>query len=180
MKGDRMKRYFFIIFIVLSITTLGAVDLTSYENKEMGFSFSYPKDWHIQELDAGIMVSSSEEFFNFDSTGAGIVFFVSSVADINSEKPPQTNAELWQEFEKNDPSIEQKSTKDIQLLGKKWLVVEFYEKSDDCNAVFYLLLDGGKGYMIGCIYHPPKADQDYKDIVKTIIQSLNIQALKAK
>ncbi len=175
-----MKHYFFIIFLVFSITALGAVDLTTYENKETGFSFSYPKDWHIQELDAGVLLSSSEEFFNFESSGVGIVFFVSPVDEINSEKPPQSNEELWQEFEKNDPSIEKKSTKDIEWLGKKWLVVEFYEKSDDCNAVFYMLLDNGKGYMIGCIYHPSKDQANYTNTVKTIIQSLDIQTLKVK
>jgi hypothetical protein len=175
-----MKRYFFIIFLVLSISALGAIDLTTYKNDEKGVSFSYPKDWHIQELDTGVLISSSEEFFNFESSGVGIIYFTSPVTDINSEKPPKSNAELWEEFKKGDPSIEEKSTKDVQWLGKKWLVVEFYEKSDDCNAVFYLLLDNGKGYMVGCIYHPPNDQANYTNIVKTVIQSFVIQALTAK
>jgi len=166
-----------IIALCFTAVILSAGESTVYKNEELGLSLSYPKEWSIQEIELGIILSSIPDFFDFKEQGAGIALFISPVADMAVEEIPQSNLDIWEALKGNNDAIEENSTKNIEWQGRQWLVVEFYEKSDDCDAVFYFLLDNGLVYVIGCIYHPPVSKEEYKDIIEEIVQSIRFSKL---
>ena len=59
----------------------------SYENKELGLSFTYPDGWHLEEEDNSILVSSTNNMFSED--GAGIAIFIGP-AWIQRPKPKRS------------------------------------------------------------------------------------------
>ncbi len=177
MKYHVNKLLLCIIALCFTAATLSAGESTVYKNEELGFSLSYPKEWSIQEIELGIILSSIPDFFDFKEQGVGIALFISPVADMALEKIPQSNLDVWEALKGNNDTIEEKSIKNIEWQGRQWLVAEFYEKGDDCDAVFYLLIDNDLVYVIGCIYHPPVAKEEYKDIIEEIVQSIRFSKL---
>jgi hypothetical protein len=170
-------KLFLCIFVLCFIgVALYAGESKVYKNEDLEFSLVYPADWELEEIEIGVFISSLPEFFNFQETGAGIALFISPVGDVNAEQPIQSNEDIWEALKANDETIEEKSVKNIEWLGKQWLVAEFYEKTDDCNAIFYFLIDNGLVYMVSCLYHPPEAQDSYQQIIEEIVSSICFDA----
>ncbi len=173
-------KYLLILVLIFGVTSLGAIELKSYENSEKGFTLSYPEDWQIEEIDLGIVLSSVPGFFDLKEKGAGVFLFIQNIEDMSMENTPQTNRDIWEEMKKSNPAFEEKSAKDIQWLGKVWLVTEFHEKNDDSNAVFYILMDNDLVYFVGCVYHPSAAEADFRPVVEEILKTIRFKTFEKK
>jgi hypothetical protein len=144
----------------------------SYENKELGLSFTYPDGWHLEEEDNSILVSSTNNMFSED--GAGIAIFIGPAKGVGLDTTPKTKEELWNSLKEREPNLKELSRQNKKRQGAEWLYVEFEDTDNNILAHFYLLMQNETVYMVGAVYHPQEVLKQYGEQITKIMDSLKL------
>jgi hypothetical protein len=151
-----------------------ATGLKHYSNQEWGLSFSYPAGWDIQENDINIIVSSDENLFYPGTDGAAVAVFKCSPEDLNIDEPIENTEQLWEKLKETEDSFTEDYRAYIEWQGARWLYIEFADIEEDVEAHFYVLLQEETVYMVGIMYHPREAEQDFVEAVEGIMSSMSL------
>ncbi len=143
-----------------------------YENEEWGLSFSYPGHWEIEEYDNNLMVSSQADIFQHGAEGAAVAFFKDTPDGFGIDEAPQTTEELWERLKESETEFKELHKTYKEWQGIKWLYVEFVDTNDNIEAHFHMLLHENTVYIVGSIFNPPQAQEEYAEIVDEIISSI--------
>jgi hypothetical protein len=143
-----------------------------YENEEWGLSFSYPGYWVMEEYDNNLIVSSQEDIFDSETEGAAVFIFKTTAEGFGLDEAPQTTEEFWEMLKESETDFKEIYKTYDEWHGIEWLYVEFAAPDDNIEAHFYMLLHEDTVYMVGGIFNPPQAQEQYADMVDEIISSI--------
>jgi len=142
-----------------------------FESQELGVSFFYPANWQLEESTNQVEVVSSKNFS--DIKGIGFAFMKGHAEDLGISDSEEVNENIIKD-ELAEMFQLQEAIK-ITWLGKEWLYCDGYDPSLNMKAVFYILVESDFVYMIIIGIHPPDVEDEYREGLDMIMESLSIK-----